>query len=189
MPEINLLKNELKEHRTINLGNISGSKSLYVMLGLIGLVLLSYLLLAIFDQNVKRKITEIEREGTATEAEIQKLESERQKAISVQVRLNSLAGLLKYHAEWTPVLAELEKFTYIPVAYQTLEVDEAKHEFSVTGVAPTYTDIAKLMVGLARSDYFGNVELQASGQAEGGEGGFSFGMKIDFDPALINKPN
>ena len=184
MPEINLLKNEIKNQRAIPLSRV-GSKAIYVMLGLLGLELLIYIGLGIFNYSVKRSIAETERQTTAIAAEIGQFDADRNRAILTQIRLKNLAGLLVNHAEWTPVLTELEKYTLQKAVYTAMQVDEVKHTFSLTGVVSSYTEIGKFMLGLAQSPNFSNITLKSSSQDESGAGGFTFDVDVDFNPKLL----
>lgn len=184
MPEINLLKNEIKNQRAIPL-RLVGSKAIYAMLGLLGLELLIYIGLAIFNYSVKRGIAENEHQTTVIAAEIGQLDADRNQAISMQARLKNLAGLLVNHAEWTQVLAELEKYTLKKAVYTDMQVDEVKHTFSLTGVVSSYTEIGKFMLGLAQSPNFSNITLKSSSQDESGTGGFVFNVDVDFNPKLL----
>lgn len=184
MPEINLLKNEIKNRNTISLRRI-GSKAVYFIGALAGLELLIYLGLAIFNQNIKRTIAETERQATAIDVEINQLESDRQHAISLQKRINNIAGLLANHGEWTTVLAELEKYTYKLATYNTMQVDEVKHNFSFTGTVGSYTDLGRLMLGLSQSNNFSNIQFKSSAQDDSGAGGYSFDIEVEFNPKLL----
>lgn len=184
MPEINLLKNELREGPGLGF-KVNRSRVFMILAAILALEILAFFTFFILTKVFDRKILGAEREAAAVEAEIATLEPNLDSAVSFQRRLTTIGALLDNHARWTAVLAELEKYTYKPAVFNTLQVDEKDQKFVVTGTVPTYTDLAKLMVGLKQSRSIKSVELKSSALDESGAGGLSFNIEIKFDSKLL----
>lgn len=188
MAEINLLKNELQEKGSLGGGSSRKAKQvLYAVMGILVLEIVIYGFFLIFEKQTAKKVLETERQAAAADFEIGKIDKERREALSLQARLGNLQTLLKNHLYWSIVFAELEKFTYKQAFYESLQVDEETHKFRFSGVVPTYTDLAKLMLGLMKSPNVTSVRLLSSALEEGTVAGYSFNMEIAFDPKLLLK--
>ncbi len=186
MPEINLLKNEFRE---IFPGPWSGRGlvSLYIALGLVVLEILVYGFLGFYDQRLKKFTNTYEQDAAGVEFEIGKIQEERLRAISFQSRLKNLETLLDQHLFWSAVFGELEKVTLKQAVYNSLQVDEAEHKFILAGIVPSYTELAKLILGLKTSTYVQDVVLRSSGLAQATESGYAFNLEVTFDPQLLLK--
>ena len=184
MAQINLLKNELQERAVFGR---AGLVPLYIALGVLGLEVLIYGGLYLYNSTIEKQISDVERQYSDTNAEINRLSPDLQEGLAYQTRLRNLQILLDNHIFWSPVLEELSKSTYRSVSYDSLEADQVKHRLVVQGVAPSYTDIAKLILGLKTSRFINDVSLLSSGRSKSEKAGFNFSMEIDFDPSLLNK--
>lgn len=186
MPEINLLKNELQDRTPISFGGFA-TPTFYVVIGLLVLELLGYGGLLIYNKQLDRQIREAELAMANINFEIGKVDKDRREAVSFQSRLANLDSLLKNHLYLSSLLGELEKSTYKPAVYNTLQLAEGENKLVLSGRIPSYTDLGKLILGLKASPNIRDVVLKSSGQKESAEGGYSFNVEITFDPKVLLK--
>lgn len=185
MSEINLLKDELRETKLgLNRRNLI---SLYVAAGIFVLELVLFGVLTLRERSYQKQARAVEQSGAGIDLEITKTEKERLGAISFQSRLANLEVLLQEHVYWSEVLEEIAAYTYKPIVYRTLQVDQGKHKVILTGTAPTYSDLGKLILGLRSSPKFLEVNFASSGQAEGRESGYGFQLEAVFDQKILLK--
>lgn len=185
MAEINLLKDELQKTK---LGLRRQSLiSLYIALAIFVLEIGVYGFMLFQERRYGKQGLEVAQSGAATDFEIGKLEKSRQEAVSFQARLANLDVLLKEHVFWSQLLAELGKYTYKPIVYRTMQVDQAKRKLILSGISPTYTDLGKLILGLRQSPNFSDISFSSSGATEEKQAGYGFQLDISFDPKLLLK--
>ncbi len=186
MPEINLLKNRLSGRTSLSLAR-SSIVGLYVIIGVLILEVLVYGFFVFYEQYLAKQILAVEQANAGIEFEIGKSDKDRLEALSFQTRLNNLQVLLASHLYWSRVFKELEKVTYRSAVYKTLQAQEADQTLILTGTVPTYTDLAKLILGLETSPHIREVKLLSSGRDKSEEGGYAFNLEVEFDPKLLVK--
>ncbi len=184
--EINLLKNELKQSAPLGLAGKS-LVPLYVVIGFLVLEALTFGGFLYYGKSIEGKVNAAELEASQLELEMRQTDAELNEAISYQGRLNDFENLLDSHVFWSPLFEELAKYTYKPVRFDTFQADAQKSRMLVAGIAPTYRDIAKLILGLKQSNKFADILFQSGGAAQGDLTGFSFLLDIGFDPKLLKK--
>lgn len=185
--EINLLKNELKERGPLNLG---GGKNLIPLYISIGLLIIEALVIGGFLYNKKslgRETNAAEVEASLLDLEMRQTDDKLKEAISYQARLSNFKNLLNSHIFWSPIFEELAKYTYKPIRFDTFQGDTQKNRIVVTGTGSSYREIAKLILGLKKSDKFRDILFQSGGVATGDKAGFGFLLDIGIDPKLMKK--
>lgn len=184
MAEINLLKNEYQDRA------FSGLKSfisLYVALGVLLVELLIYGGLFWYGKSLDQRAVAADKDNANITLSITGLDSERQAAIALQRQLYNTQVLLDKHIFWTEAFREIEKYTYKPAYYTSLDVNELDHKFAISGVVPTYSDLGKLLLGLRQSPSLRDINLLSSTIAEKGTTGYSFNIEVGFDPKILEK--
>lgn len=188
MPEINLLQKEFQKKSGLGRQKRPFGFSFYLILFLLLVEVVFYGFLLLGQQRTAKNTLDIEKEIAAVDFELSKTADQQKAALSYQSRLNFLDKLLLEHLFWSQVLAELENVTYKQARYESLQVEEKKHKFIIAGTTSSYTDLAKLMVGLKTSPSILDVIVQNASLAEQKEGGYSFNLEVTFDPKLLIKP-
>ena len=188
--EINLLKNELKDRGSaVSLGGGGEKKltSLYIVIALLVLEALGYGALLYYKKTISDKAKAVEIETANLDLEMRSTDQALGEVLGYQLRLGNLETLLDKHLFWSPVFDELARYTYIPISYDGFQGDAENFRIVVTGIAPTYTDMAKLVLGLKSSDKFKDIALQSGGASTGDVTGYGFTLDITFDPILLKK--
>jgi len=184
--EINLLKNELKERGPLNLGE-KNLTPLYLSIAALLIMALGYGGMIYYHRTIGKQISAAEIEAANLDMEMRSTDSALDEAINYQLRLSNLSGLLGAHTFWSPVFEELAKYTYTVVSFDTFNSSADEASMVVTGNAPTYTDIAKLILGLKQSGKFQEIIFQSAGKATGERTGFGFTLDVNFDPQLLKR--
>ena len=185
--EINLLRNSLKERTSLGLGGPKSMVPLYIVIAFLVLEAGAFVGFMYYNKSVERKVNAAEVEASQLDLQMRKTDTELKEAISYQVRLTDFKDLLTSHVFWSPLFDELGDFTYKPLRFDTFQADFQKSRMVVTGIAPTYRDMAKLILGLKKSDQFTEILFQSGGAAQGDVSGYSFLLDIGFDPKLLKK--
>lgn len=186
MAEINLLRNELEGKKFFSFGP-SRMVSFYIVIGVVAVELLIYGAMFLYEKRLQRQAEKVEQRGQAVNLEIGKIDAGRLSAISFQKRLSNLEVLLNNHLFWSPVLDELERYTYVQATYQTLQIDEGENRMILTGIVPSYTDMGKLLLGLKASPHITGINLEGTGLAQSELAGYNFVLEVVFDPKLLEK--
>lgn len=186
MAEINLLKNELKDRGPFSFAPKSLTP-LYFTLGLLVFEAVLYGGMFFYEKYLDRQKLGVDAEITAIESEISQSQKNVDEAQSVQARLANLGVLLDNHVFWSQVFDELEKYTYKPIVYNTLEADMVRGQFRISGITSNYTDLGKLLLGLESSPNITGVTLESTSQGQQEQSGYTFSLEIMFDPKLFLK--
>lgn len=185
--EINLLRNELKERSSFNLGGKRSFLPLYFFIALLVIEAFVFGGLIYYRKTIDRKVNAAEMEAAQLDFEMRQTDDKLKEAIGYQARLSNFKNLLDSHLFWSPVFDELAKYTYKPISFDTFQADVQKNRIVVTGSAPSFKEIAKLILGLKKSDKFTDILFQSGGIARGEKAGFGFLLDIGFDPKLLKK--
>lgn len=184
--EINLLKPEQSGSSSFGFAKKS-TLSLYIVAGLFAVEILAWGGLWFYNRSIDERVASAAVKSSSLDLEISKNEPNLQEAIGHQLRLANLGSLLESHVFWSPVFEELGKYTQKSIFYETFDGDAASSLITVSGTAASFTDIAKLILGLKQSDNFFDVAFQSEGPSTGEKTGFAFILEIKFDPALLKK--
>lgn len=184
--EINLLRNELKERGPLKFAGKS-YVPLYLALGVLALEAAAFGGLTYYQTTINREINAAEMDEAELDFEMRQTDAALKEAVGYQARLANFKTLLDTHIFWSPVFEELGNYTYKLVSYDTFQGDTQKNRIVVTGTAPTYRDIAKLILGLKKTDKFTDISFQAGGASKGDKAGFGFLLDIGLDPKLLSK--
>lgn len=163
----------------------AGLWSLYIIVGILILELLIFVGLSIYERSVKNRTLEISQRVGEVEFEVSQVEAEREEAVSFQERLFNLRTLLDTSVFWSPLFRNLEENTLNTVFFRTLQVSEFERKLNLSGIAPSYTDVAKLIRGLEEAPHVTEVSLISSGLTESDDAGFAFSLEIGFDAGLL----
>ncbi len=183
--DINLLKNELEKKGPLSFR--PGLGSLYGIIGILLIEMLCYGGLVFYNKYLHGQMAKSEQAASGIDSEISKLDVSLKQAVSYQSRLASLSIMLDHHIFWSAVLDELEKYIYRPVVLETLEADQTSHIFNVSGVAGSYTEIGKVILSLKKSPRIQDVELLETHSSDSERAGYSFTLRVTFDPQLLLK--
>jgi len=183
MPEINFLKDQLKGG-----GLLSGKTGVWSLYAAVAIIVLEVLLFAgfnVYERSLKNKVNSVKQQAQALEFEVSQIEDERLEAVSFQERLFNLKTLLDNQVVWTPLFQNLEENTLNTIFYRTLQVSEFERKLNLSGVAPSYTDVAKLIRGLEEAPGVTRVDLISSGLTEAATGGVVFSLEISFSGDIL----
>jgi len=161
--------------------------SFYVLLGVVVVEALVYGGLTLYASSVSKRMAAAEEESASVDRSIKQSQEDLQEAIRYQQRLANLELLLGSHVFWSPVFEELTKYTYRSVSFDTMSGSLADNKLVLTGTAPSFTDIAKLILGLKQSEKIKDVVFQSSGQSKEEKSGYAFSLEITLDPELFKK--
>jgi hypothetical protein len=186
MAEINLLKNSQQDRPKFSLEG-SNPTGLYVALTILVLELLLYAGLFGYNLQVHRQIQAVQERGAQVDTKVSQNNNNRQQAVAAQARLANLQTLLNTHLGWSAVFGELENVTYKLANFTDLQVRETGNTLLISGNAPTYTDVAKVIIGLQTSSKILDVTLVTSGQSQITGSGYTFNLEVTFDPKLLLK--
>lgn len=186
MGEINLLKKEYQGRSLPPFSDYS-SKALYVVMALVVLEFLIYGGLWLYGGQLNKQAQVVDQEAQAVDFEIEKVEVDRLKSVSLQRRINNLQVLLNNHHYWSQVFAELEKYTLKRAIYRTMRVEEATQKFAISGIASSISEIGKLLLGLKQSPNVREVTLQSVVGSGSGESGYEFNLELVFNQKLLFK--
>ena len=187
MREINLL-NEESSDKPFSFGSAAtGHAALYLALGILAVVLLTYGGLIFYQKNLDKQRLAAQDRLAAIDAQITKEKTKLDEAILYQTRIANLKTILGKQIYWSPVITELERVIYIPIKFTKFEGNEAEQLLTISGNAPSYTDIGKFMLGLKTSPYVLAVELLTSAPSSGETPGYEFSVSVNFDPAMFKK--
>ena len=185
MSEINLLKNELKGS-SFSFAPKSMTP-LYIAIGVLVFEALLYGGMMFFEHSLEKQKSQLDVDAAGIESEINRSSENVNAAQSVQKRLTNLRVLLDNHVFWSQVFNELEKYTYKPIVYSTLEADVINGQFRISGLSSSYTDLGKLILGLRQSPNVTDVTLQSTSRGREQQSGYFFNLEISFDPKLFIK--
>lgn len=185
MPEINLLNNNFEKKGPFSLSGRAGLWSFYISIGVLVLLVLVYIGLNIYNRQIDEKINTAQQQAASVEFEVSKMDSDRKEALSFQRRLYNLQVLLNKHLLWSPVFDELENFTLSVATYDSLSTAEYDNKLILSGIAPSFTDLAKLIRGLELSENVEQVDLISSSQSQEELAGINFNIEVIFDRKLL----
>lgn len=105
----------------------------------------------------------------------------------LQAKLANISTLLKNHINATPLLDELESFTYIRSQYVNVSFEE-EGKMHLEGNVSSYSDLGKLLLGLSTSEYFEDVRLLSVSVGSESETYYRFSISmIASEKLFINK--
>ncbi len=173
MADINLLENQLKDT------TIVASRRSMLVIWVLTLVLVLLVVgggaFYLFTRTLTTETTELTADNERLQKEIQRSSEDISKAKILQAKLANADLLLKNHIYISPVLDEIEEFTYKLSRYANVTVKETG-KIHLEGSVSSYSDLGKLLLGLSTSKYFESVQLLAVVTADNGYG-FSVDMK------------
>lgn len=181
MADINLLQNQLIDttyvsyRRTLIVFWVTIFILFFVVAGCVGYYFMT--------QTTNDKIGAIAHENTNLQNEINKQELGLKDAQAYQAQLSNIELLLKNHIYFSPLLAELEKYTYLRAQFHSVDVLQQTGRIHLEGSVESYNALGKLLLGLSTSPNFVNVKLLAVLPSAEKNSGYTF--SID----MIGKPN
>lgn len=189
MADINLLKNELTTGGAgggVSFGR-KGLKAFYVLLLVIIIEIVLYAGMLIFQKRIDQNILGSEQALAEIDFDIQNTEDQRTEAVLAQKRLSNLSILLDAHLYWTQFFSELEGVTLTQAQISSLQVGFNESKLVLAGVVPDYTQLAKFLTGLERSEYVRQVDLESSGSSDSEIAGVSFNVEVIFDNKILER--
>lgn len=136
-------------------------------------------------KHVQASTLSVEAESAELDVVISAKQDDINKSVDAQSRLQLFEGLLAQHIHWTNVWSELGKQTYKSANYFTVEAAAETNKLNLTGYAPSFSDLGKLLLGLEKSEYFENVELQSASPAEQDKPGVGFEVLVEVKPEIL----
>jgi Tfp pilus assembly protein PilN len=175
MQEINLLENRVKDTSQVwaKRNQLFMTIVVLVLILEIGLIAVFYLL----SKNLDKQIQAISTENSVIQTSINKSQPKLLNAQSFQAQLKNVRSLLDSHIYWSGLFDELAEFTVTNASYANFK-SNTLGEIHVEGVANSYTDLGKLILGLNTSGNFDNVKLLSVAPSTGIESGFKFSLDL-----------
>jgi hypothetical protein len=179
MAEINLLQNKVRDTTQVS----SRRTVIVVWISSVLFVVLASAWGAMFY--LTKKNTERHAELTAKNLEIQQqISSERsgvQNAQAYQAQLINIRQILDRHIMVSPVLIEMESYTYKSALYRNVSVFRETGRIHIEGMVGNYEDLGRLLLGLSTSDNFSNVTLLSVSASTGEDKSTGYVFSIDMD--------
>ncbi|OGE74065.1 MAG: hypothetical protein A3I07_01290 [Candidatus Doudnabacteria bacterium RIFCSPLOWO2_02_FULL_42_9] len=190
MTDINLLQSQIKDTTVASTQRTSMFVTLVVII-FIALVA-GNVLLYLLTKTTEKQTAEVLEENNELQISINKVSKELDAAKSLQAKLANASMLLEKHTLTTPLLEELEKYTFIKSRYFAADFNKDNNKIHLEGNVPTYTDLGKLILGLSTSENFQNVKLlsvsDGSAKAAAGSGKvYSFSIDMNVIPKIYTK--
>jgi Tfp pilus assembly protein PilN len=184
MTDINLLQNQVKD--TTIIANRRNNVFLVVVSLLVIGILVSGGLLYFLTQKVSDEASQLVADNANLTEQISNVSEEVAAAKIFQAKLSNIQILLDKHAIVTPVLDELEKITYQKSQFINADISIDNDRVHLEGTAPTYPDLAKLLLGLTTSKHYKKVKLLAVTSSTTGGYQFSIDMNLNWQSFLIS---
>ncbi|MBI4049771.1 MAG: PilN domain-containing protein [Candidatus Doudnabacteria bacterium] len=182
MPEINLLKNQLKDRSAVWV-----RRNRLIVSSLFALIILEItagVLLLLFKQSITNKKQEITDSNIQIQSSLNEKQKELVPAKAFQAQLKNLTRVVDSHVYWTAFFDELSAVTLKKVRYTQLQADSSGKVY-LEGRVDTYTDLGKLLLGLSTSKSFSNVRLLSSSPESSEVGGLIFSLDLNINPELL----
>lgn len=175
MADINLLQNQLKD--TTLTASRRSMTAIWILTFVLVVLVLGGGALYLLTRNLTTESSQLTTDNTRLQKEIQNSSEDIDKAKVLQAKLSNASLLLKNHIHISPLLDEIEEFTYRASKYVNISIDEVGL-IHLEGTVSSYSDLGKLLLGLSTSEYFESVRLlSVAGGSEANTYHFSINMK------------
>ncbi len=175
--DINLLQNQVKD--TTLIANRRNNFFLVITSLLVIVILVAGGLMYYLTQKASDEGSQLVSDNVKITEEISNVSDEVAAARIYQAKLSNIQILLNKHAIITPVLDELEKITYQKAQFLNADISIDNDRLHVEGTAPSYPDLAKLLLGLTMSKHYQKVKLMAVTTAP--TGGYQFSIEMNLN--------
>lgn len=184
MPEINLLRNQLKDT------TVSRQRYYKIILTAVAVILMVELglvmILAIINNQLQRRTASFNTENVKLQTNLDSKKNQVADAISFQAQLKNLRQVVDNHVYFSPFFDELSKHTFNKAQYIALSADTTG-KIHLEGTVGSYTDLGKLLLGLNSSDKFTSVKLLSTTPSGGQLSGFLFALDLTVKKDLFYK--
>lgn len=163
-------------------------------------VLVVWVALYLFQRQLESQAGSINDRIRGVESEIAKLDTEAERIILFEKRLEDLDGLLNAHVSWNPLLTDLERLLPPTTTLTGLKVETTKNTMTLTGATPNVDEVASLLASLVsspeRKTVFQKASLTSIARRETKDAdgqpvvvSYEFNADLSFDPnsVYINK--
>lgn len=182
MPEINLLQNRLQDTTYVS---VRRTKTVvYLALFLLLLILGGGAGLYVLTNDVNTQKTAVLQSNADLQKQLTEGNSKLGNATTYQAKLSNVETLLTEHIFISPLLAEIEKYTYLKARFVSVDLDQSTGKIHIDGVVDSYQGLGKLLLALSTSPNFKNVKLLSVSPAGTG---FTFGVDMVANKDLFSK--
>ncbi len=181
MPEINLLQNRLQDTTYVS------TRRTQVVVYLSGFLLLlicgAGVALFTLTKDINAETAEVLKNNMDLQKELTEGNLRLTDATAYQAKLSNINTLLSKHILISPLLAELEQYTYLKARFTNLDVDQLTGHLHVEGVVDSYQGLGKLLLAFSTSPNFKDVKLLSVTPTDGG---YTFGIDMSAKSELFN---
>lgn len=197
--DVNLIPAELARYPEVELPKIYANSGSIIFVSIL-LVVISYLGITWYQNNIAKRIENIQNQIFTLDEEIAKFDQVKLEALEIQAKLKLVKQLLNNHVYWTEFFAMLEKYTIPDVYYLNFSM-AGRDRVVLSAVGKDYTAVATQLVAFEKAtDFIKNVKIDSAGaeitQIESEEegvdpenvlAGVRFSITLDFMPDVFLK--
>tara|TARA_Y100000310_G_C20543920_1_gene744671 strand:- start:532 stop:1080 length:549 start_codon:yes stop_codon:yes gene_type:complete len=173
--KINLMPEGFKEPK-----GKGDTRFLFGSLGLLGLVILAFVLFAVLSLLVRKESKGLEQE---TDLVLQEIDAAKILDGGLNVdNLPRLKNLLDRHTHWSKVFPEIEEFTLPNVNFSNFSgsLKSGVPSISFSGKAANFRELARQITAFRSNEVFEEVEFSSQGVSK--DGGIGFQISINLLP-------
>ncbi len=152
--------------------------------------------LYIYERQLKSREQQLTERIQNVNAEIANLDTDAQRIILFERRLQDLGGLLDAHISWNPVLADLERLLPSTTSLINLRADVESNSIVFNGVTPDIDQVAVTLASLTNTPSHKTVFTDARvtsinrSETKNADGTvasveYQFDAEISFDPSIL----
>jgi Tfp pilus assembly protein PilN len=175
MQDINLLQNKLKD-RTNQWEKNNRTIMVVLTIGLLA-VLVATGMIYFLVKNAEESKAALDQENFNLQKKLTQMEAGMGLAKGFQAQSKNIARLLQSHVIWSAFMTELAGKTFKISQLNSMTTDTSGRAH-MEGLAPTYTDLGKMLLALETSDKFESVTLSSTAQSTDAQAGIMFSLDL-----------
>lgn len=182
MQEINLLQSKIKDRQERWQKN---NRTANIVLFLILIIVLAVGGLFMYlNSGSADKLRTVASDTAKAQSEIDAQQETLHSAENYQAQLKNLQLVLNNHVAWSNFFKELGDYTLKGITYTSMHgnLTDTVH---LEGQTKTYTEMAKLLLGLSTSKNFEKVDLLSTGPSSNENFGYIFSVDLTVAPNLF----
>jgi Tfp pilus assembly protein PilN len=180
MAEINLLQNKVKDRTLAFRRGNSVIITLFVLIFIAEIV--AAMVLYLLTNSVSKQTSDKQNENQQIQAVLNGGQKDLVAAKNVQAQLKNMQTLLSNHIYWSGFFNQLGNVTPLKAEYTSFGGASSDGRIHLEGIAPSYTDVGKVLLSLSTSGKFSNVKLLSVNPS----GGLTFGYNFSLEATAIN---
>jgi hypothetical protein len=185
MQEINLLQNRVKDK------TLSWERRNRLIITLFTLILILEILagagLFFLTLSTNNEITTTQEKNQELQNAINSDQKELSLAKGLQAQLKNVKTLLNNHIHWSSFLSTMYSETTNKIKYTSISASYSDGKTHLEGIAPSYSDIGKLILSFSTSNNFKDIKLNSLAPSSGDTFGYSFVLEMKSQPELFKK--